>query len=313
MSEFEEQQHTDDKVSSPASLLDKVLSSDEGQLHPWADAVFPSKGAYYDDLIPGGVIRIKPMGLYADKVLSTQRLVRTGEALDHIFKKYVELPNDFNHLDLLTDDRVFLLYYLRGITHGNEYEFVVTCPHCGGTAEQEYDFNDLWQTATGPNPELGPEPFKIVLPYLTETLGEDFWIKIRFLRGRDSMAMLGASNKNSGMPGRARNRKKKGRQEAFDEIKEFGNTLDETLEKNIDRIIVEVMGETSRSKIKQLVERLHSTDVATIMDFLRENSPGIDTMIEADCNNSMCGLTMTVPLPITESFFRPKRNRRTRE
>jgi len=120
--------------------------------------------------------------------------------------------------------------------------------------------------------------------------------------------MLGANSPtvSDGMPGRARNRaRKKNRQEVVDEILERGFNLDETLEKNINRVIVEAMGSRDRIKIKNLVDRMHSTDIGAIMDFLKENTPGIDTGIESDCPH--CRATMNVSLPITETFFRPKK------
>lgn len=293
------------------SLLDKVVEADEDELHPWEETMLPSRGIYYNGLIPGGVVEIKPMGLYADKVLATQRLVKSGEAIDYIFKKYVRLPNDFEHQDLLDDDRTFLLYYLRGVSHGNAYEFVLTCPSCEAPSEHEYDLNELYETVTPPNPDLGVEPFPIRLPDFSEFVGEDFYVKVRFLRGYDTMEMMGATKPSHGLPGRARSRKKKDwrNRHNADKIRSFGETLDETLEKNINRIIVEAAGEKDRGKIEKMVDKMSSDDITTIIDFLRENSPGVDTSIETEC--TACGTTIITPLPITASFFRPKKTRRS--
>jgi hypothetical protein len=295
------------------SLLDRVLSTSEDDLHPWEEVVLPSKGLYYEGEVPGGVVEVKPMGLYADKVLTTQRLVRSGEALEYIFRKYVKLPNDFDHSSLLDDDRSFLLYYLRGITHGNEYEFILTCPHCEAVSDHEYDLNELYDTVTPPNVSIGEEPFSVRLPGLSEVVGEDFYVKVRFLRGYDTADLLGTNKPSQGLPGRARSRKKKDwrNKDQRDKIKNHGENLDETLERNINRIIVEADGDQSRSRIKQLVAKMASTDVNAIVDFLRENSPGVDTSIETDC--SSCGTVIVTPLPITASFFRPKKGRGSRE
>lgn len=295
------------------SLLDKVLGTSEDELHPWEEVVLPSRGLYYDGEVPGGVVEVKPMGLYADKVLTTQRLVRSGEALEYIFKKYVKLPGDFDHSNLLDDDRSFLLYYLRGISHGNHYEFLLTCPHCGAASDHEYDLNELYETVTPPNPEIGEEPFTVKLPGLSEACGEDFCVKVRFLRGYDTAAMLGTTKPSQGLPGRARSRKKKDWRSkgGSDKIRDRGDTLDETLERNINRIIVEAAGESNRGRIKQLVDRMSSTDINAIVDFLRENSPGVDTSIETDC--TACGTIIVTPLPITASFFRPQKRRALRE
>lgn len=84
-----------------------------------------------------------------------------------------------------------------------------------------------------------------------------------------------------------------------------GNTIDETLENNLNLVITEAMDETDRHKIKQLVHNMHSSDIAAIREFLKDKAPGIDTMIETDCEG--CGNLMVLDLPITESFFRPAR------
>jgi hypothetical protein len=301
--------------STKQSLLDKVLTTNEEDLHPWEEIKLPSQGLYYQGKIPGGIVEVKPMGLYADKVLATQRLVRSGEALEYIFRRYVSLPNGFKHSDLLDDDRTYLLYYLRGITHGHMYEFILNCPHCNGVSDHEYNLVELYETATPPNPSIGDEPFEVLLPDLSQLVGEDFYVKVRFLRGYDTMEMLGAQKHSDNLPGRARSRKKKDwrnkSDDEADKVTSRGETLDDTLEKNINRIIVEAGGEKNRGKIKQLVNRMSSADVGAIIEFLRENSPGVDTSIETDCAH--CGLTIITPLPITASFFRPKKRQQPRE
>lgn len=300
---------------SPEDLLDQILSKKEEELIPWQEITLPSKGLYYDGRIPGGKVQVRPMGLYADKALATARLVKTGKAIDYIFQHCVRLPDpDFEVLDLLSDDRVFLLYVLRGITHGNEYEFFLKCPACDSNSQHEYDLNDLWETMQEPpvDEDGSPlvEPFKLVLPYLSDQVGEDFWVTVRFLRGKDNMDFMGADPGKDLSPRKARNRKNRGKRPVYDPVGERSEDLDETLEKNINRVIVSVMGVEDRRKIQALVERLHSEDIAVITEWLRMNSPGVDTSIETDCPH--CSAVIAAPLPITESFFRPKKRRRPR-
>ena len=324
-----EEQTNQEIEFNPESLLDDILNRNDDELIPWESCVLPSKGLYYREdspiptpEIPGGVVKVRPMGIYADKALSTGRLLKSGEAFDYIFNHCVKLPSGMEPLDLLSEDRVFLLYYLRGITHGNEYEFMMKCPYCNGMSHHIYDLNELYDTKISPNEELGGEPFKVVLPYLTEQLqethpGSEFWVKVRLLRGHDTMDFLGANTPKadtSGLPVQARNRKNRGKHKRdvakFDKVMSRSENLDETIEENINRLIVEVMGSTDRRKIKQIVGKMHSRDTSTIMSFLKENTPGIDTLIETNC--SKCQEVIEVPLPITESFFRPEGLRRTR-
>jgi hypothetical protein len=80
---------------------------------------------------------------------------------------------------------MFLLYYLRGITYGNIYEFLVECndENCTKVWTEEYDLNEVAKTVNGPNADLGLEPFKVSLPFFSEKMKTDIWVKIRLLRG----------------------------------------------------------------------------------------------------------------------------------
>lgn len=278
-----------DDVKQPTpSALDKVLSIPEDELLPWEEVTLPSEGLYYDGAVPNGRVQVRPMGLFADKILATSRLAQSGKSLDWLFKKCVKFSNEkFDPLNLLAGDRIFLLYYLRGITHGNNYEFIVRCTNedCGIKNTQEYDLNNLITTMKRPNKTLGSEPFKIVLPYLSKVTKSEFWVKMRLLRGYDMQSMLTQRT----------NMKRLGHKQS--------EAIDETLEDNLNMLMIDVMGDTDRSKIKEFVNRMHASDTATIREFLNENSPGIDTTIFVNCTG--CGQEMRMELPITESFFRP--------
>lgn len=277
----------------PQDILDQVLQMSDDEIMPWEDVTLPSAGLFYDGVVPNGVVKVRPMGLAADKILATQRLAQSGKSIDYLFKKCVKLPDGFDAKNLLVGDRVFLLYYIRGITHGNAYEFVSKCSNeeCGKDSIHTYDMNNLASTIKRPNPLL-QEPFQIELPYLSKKVGQSFWVKIRLMRGYDLESMFNT---------RTVNKKLKGGTE----------TLDETLEDHLNMLIVNVMGSEDKNKIRTLVGKLHATDTATIREFLKENTPGIDTTIEVHCDH--CGNDMKMELPITESFFRPTIPRSNRE
>lgn len=281
---------------TPENILDKVISVPIDDVLPWEEVTLPSKGLYYDGAVPGGRVQVRPMGLFADKILATQRLAQSGKSLDWLFKKCVKFPGDgqFDPLNLLAGDRIFLLYYLRGITHGNEYEFIVKCTNedCGVATTSSYDLNNLSKTIIRPTELSGGEPFKVSLPYLSKAYNTDFWVKVRFLRGYDMQNML--------------TQKKIVRKVGGGPVRSV-DAVDETLEDNLNMLIVEAMGSTDRVKIKELVSRMHASDTAAIREFLKDNSPGIDTTITVNC--STCGTEMRMELPITEQFFRPTPSR----
>ena len=136
-------------------------------LIPWEDSPLPSDGLYY----PGwtnGVVKVRAMTQSVEKVFANKRLTQSGQALDAMFSKCCVFPGDFDPADLLVGDRTFLLYYIRGLTYGNLYKFAITCPHCEAQSTHTYDMNELYQSVIHARADLGPEPFKVVLPHLSE-------------------------------------------------------------------------------------------------------------------------------------------------
>jgi len=290
-------------ASTAESLLEEIISMNEDDFIPWEEVTLPSRGEYYSGRIPGGVVRVRAMGIHADKILATQRLAQTGQSIDYLFKYCVQLPDEFDQSDLLSGDRIFLLYVLRGITHGNIYEFLMKCPNCGTNAVQQYDLNELAQTITFPDSSLGDEPFKIVLPYMSEVLGREVWVKVRFMRGRDVSTIAGRQKFNKRVRSGAPNKQQR-------QI-----VIDQTVTENLSLVITAFGGANaegevrSRASIKALVDRMHAKDTATIRQFLKESSPGIDTTIMVECPD--CAAEFRAELPITESFFRPTSDRQS--
>lgn len=273
--------------SNDADALKAVLGKHEDDFLPWEDVMLPSLGLYYGDKLPGGIVQVRAMGINAEKILATQRLAQSGKALEFLFKHCVRLPTGLDPLDLLLGDRTFLLYYLRGITHGNEYEFTFSCTNeaCKRDSIHKFDLNNLRGTIKAASAENGPEPFRIVLPHMSEIVKRDFWIKIRLMRGRDGIAV----------------RKNIDKKRKLDP-----NALDETIIKNLSTVVVEIMGSTDRTEIDNIIDKLHARDHAYIRDKLDELSPTIDTEVTVPC--AECGNIMKVDLPITEDFFRPSKS-----
>ena len=277
------------------SLIDEIIGMNQDSFIPWEEISLPSRGMYYGGKLPGGLCRVRAMGISDDKILATQRLAQTGQSIDYLFRHCVQLTDGMDPLDLLNGDRNFLLYYLRGITHGNNYEFMIKCPNCGMSSLTTYDLNELAKTIQPPKPELGDEPFKVILPYMSQAMNKEVWVKIRFMRGRDVSAI--ADRQRFQKKVRATNAKQR------------DVVIDQSLTENLSLVIVrfgaaDMTGEVSdATKIRAMVDRMHAKDTATIREFLRTNAPGIDTQIEIQCPE--CAYDFKTDLPITESFFRP--------
>lgn len=294
---------------SNEELINRIISAPEEALIPWEECHLPSRGIYYG--WPDGIVMVRAMGQTAEKVLATQRLAQSGQSIDYLFRECVKFPAGFDSGDLLLGDRVFLLYFIRGITHGNMYEFAITCPNanCESISTHNYDLNDLARTVTWANASLGQEPFKVVLPYMSRVTNREFWVGVRFLRGVDANDILAkrkARKKMFAKPGGVRSN---GRPGAVDTRRQSQMTemIDDSVSENMSKIIVSVMGIGDFFTIRSFIEKMHAQDTAAVREWLRDNTPGIDNTVTVECPD--CSQEFTVELPITESFFRPSKQR----
>jgi len=295
-------------ISSPGEnnedFLDKILNTPAEQLIPWEDCYLPSKGLYYDGDWSNASVKVRAMGQVAEKILATQRLAKSGQSIDYLFRECCQFPEGFDPINLLLGDRVFLLYFIRGITHGNMYEFAFTCPNeeCGAVSTHNYDLNELASTIKWADESMGMEPFKLSLPYLSEATNRDVWVTLRYLRAYDANDILArkkVKDKITVRPGqsvRSRNAPAPTRRQQMQQ-------LDDSITDNLEKVIVSVMGSEDRFKIRQFVNQLHAQDTAAIREWLKDNTPGIDNSVIVGCPD--CDTDHTVELPITEAFFRP--------
>lgn len=268
-------------------------------INPFHKVLLPSKGVYYG--WDSGWVEVRAMDQEADKILSTEQLVRSGQAIDIILRTFTRIPNGLDILDLLNGDRVYLLYYMRGITNGNLYEFVSKCGNCNENGKYVYNLNNLQETVTWYNEGLGPEPFRVTLPMMSKAAGREVWVSVRFPRGRDTqqiVAQMRLKNKLSG--GVATNA-----EDPFNRRRKAAQAnvaVNDAVTENLSSLVTSFMGNTDRSVIDAVMGKLLQPDAAAIRRWIQENAPGPDTSVEFACNS--CKSSFTVPLPITESFFR---------
>jgi len=254
-------------------LLRAIASSPTELLIPWEDVQLPSRGLFYEGWT-NGVVRVRAMTQNDEKVFANRRLIQSGQALDHLFNNCVEFPTNIDPADLLVGDRTFLLYYIRGVTFGNMYEFQMTCPNeaCQVISTHSYNMNELYQTVIYADESLGSEPFKVV----------------KF-------------NKRASNTVRAGNVRRGGNRKNQPESVE-SNRAEAILESSLAKSIVCFNNNSDPVIIRQLTQKLHAADNAAIRQFLMTNSPGIDTTVTIICPE--CSNEVTIELPITDGFFR---------
>jgi hypothetical protein len=289
--------------SQDVDEFDKLLKNADSYFLAWESVQLPSKGLFYDNM-PDGMIKIKPMGVDVDLMMANQRIVQSGELLNKIIEACVQLPSGMTVGDMLSGDQHFLLYYLRGITHGINYEFIVECPACGHKNTYEYNLSNLAKTIKGPNPDYITEPMCVKLPVLTEKMGHvvggDIEAMVRLVRVKDLTLMN--SNKGIDMNDRMIARNKNDRQRA---------KIDNPSEIYLNNMNLQIVGfringkDFTDHRKSMLISKLQQQDSATIKQFIDDISPGIDTTIEVTCQDTKCNNEYSISLPFGEKFFRP--------
>ncbi len=118
--------------------------------------------------LPSGVeVELREMTGAEEELLTNQRLIRTGDAVNQVLKNCIvrldenEEPSIKDVLDLLSGDRLFILVKLRQISLGDEVELELVCPNtaCRAANVVTVNMEDLEITPYGEDRE-----FSFVLP-----------------------------------------------------------------------------------------------------------------------------------------------------
>jgi len=268
------------------NMLDNFLSKASTR-DVWEEITLPSNGIYYGQNhwsnvpVPGGKIKVKPWGLKEEEIMTTTRYVRTGRSLDMVLDRCCKFPNGFKSTDLLIGDRNFLLYYFRGISYGDDYEFGVTCTNddCKAVSRHDISLSELLKNIRQAT-IVGKEPFRVKLPDASKQMGSDFFAGIRFPRAFD-----------------ATNIKRR-----VDMSKKLHDKIDNSLEAMFESLIVSAGGSEDQSKIQEFIGLLSARDSSVIRDFISSKGPGFDPTIDIVCPE--CENEMNMELPFSENFFR---------
>ena len=239
----------------------------------------PSHGYLYNDItddtdvLESGSLRIRPMTVKEEKILTTTRLVRSGQALDLIFRNVVK--SKIEPSQMLSSDRVFIMLWLRSVSYGNIYKFNLQCPSCQGRFEYEVDLSQH-KIVEFENKNV-TEPFSLELPISGAT------IQYRLPRGTDEIEIIKMQNQPKKM-----------------------NDADESIVKRLASILVKVETkddqEVPKKYYQQFIESLVARDASIFRSDLENNDCGIEDIKDISCPH--CGYEYDTAIPITENFFR---------
>ena len=107
------------------------------------DIEIPTGGLLYQDAedkdIKSGIVRLQPMSLADEEIISNQSYAKNGSTFRHLLNNCV--LNNFDVKKFAAYDVYYLLHALRRITYGNDYKFEITCPECGKKYEYSMDIS----------------------------------------------------------------------------------------------------------------------------------------------------------------------------
>jgi len=298
------------ETEAQTDLLEELVRHTESDNYiPWERTTLPSQGLYYSNKIPDGIIEVKPMGIDIDKLLTNQRIAQSGELISKIISSCTRWNPEFNIREMLSGDYNYLIYYLRGITHGNDYEFAAECAYCKTKNIYQINLSQLFETIKGPNEEFIKEPIEFKLPYLSSSFKKDVFALLKLVRVDDIMKMSRADDqifdpiKISRASVRNRNNIKK-KAPSLDISKVYENNLKSQI------VGFKIDGkEMKDSRKDQIIEKLHQMDTSAIREFLDDISPGIDTIVEVTCKDPDCNKDANINVPLGEGFFGSTRAR----
>lgn len=240
----------------------------------------PSLGRFYDgsDGPMNGVLHIRPMTGEEEQILATQRFIRRGVAMNMIFEQCIR--ENIRAEKLLSEDRTYLMIYLRGISYTTMYEVQIKCPSCSANFNYTIDLDDLEVRYC--HADFDTDKLTDTLP----TCGYKF--TYRLPNGTDETLLT-------------EHREKRNRS--------FGDqVLDDTLLYRAAMLLQSVSNGkntiTDKNILLAFLKRLPINDVSYIRSVTSEPPFGIDTNIPVQC--SFCTHEFEADLPIEAGFFFPK-------
>jgi hypothetical protein len=240
----------------------------------------PSKGVFYDgtDGPTDGVIHVRPMTGEEEQILATPRFVKKGQAINMIFNRCMR--EDYNSEMFLTQDRTYLLIYLRGISYTPDYDVEVRDPESDQTFATVIDLNSLYLEYCPP--EFGPNSLNDVLP----TTGYKF--SYRLARGKDEQDVTSYREHR---------------------IKNFDTAAqaDDTLLYRTALLVEDIEGLTDKRELRALLAKLPINDVAYLRTIVNEPPFGVDTKVSVSSPYTM--QEFEIELPLEANFFFPRARR----
>lgn len=216
-------------------------------------------------LLPSfAVANLRGMKVAEENAVTSRKKNRDGEGVNEVLKN---CTHGEPIIDWLIGDRTFALLQIKRLSHGDWYDFKVSCPHCREMIHWSEDLGGLKvQYLQEPGKTDG---FEVELPISERKL------KYRLLDGKDERK-ISKLRKNA------------------DEEMQAALMLFRT---------TEIEGE--RMKTMKFFNELEAMDRIAFTEHMDEHDCGVHTTIEVECDS--CFARFETDLPMGLDFFLPRK------
>ena len=239
-------------------------------------------GKFYDgqDGPDDGVIHLRPMTGEEEQILATPRFVKNGKAINMIFNRCMQeaQTNGFDASNFLTQDRTYMLIFLRGISYSTNYDVEVRDP------DSDQKFAHTISLSNDIFVDYCPDTFSMnQLEGTLPTSGYSY--RYRMSRGRDEQDV---------------NRYREFRIKGFD----TAGQADDTLLYRTAMLIEDLEGLTDTDDIMVLLKKLPINDVNHLRNVVNEPPFGVNTTVEITSPYTL--QEFEIELPLEANFFFPR-------
>jgi DNA-directed RNA polymerase subunit RPC12/RpoP len=226
----------------------------------------PSLGKFYGDRLPGGTVEVRKMTISELSILEQGHI---DVRMEEVIKRCSLLPDGLSPNELLSSDRMYLLFAIRSYSFSAQYMYDYKCPSCGARNDKVCD---LLTDLTIKNPDEN-----CVEPITVHLADAECSVDLRFLRGSDEEAI---------------------RKAKLTQL----NTSEHIL--TLERQIIAKDGNPLTAAEKAIfVRQLTAADVIRIKNRLEALESGMSTNVKPVCVK--CSEETEMGLPIGREFFRP--------
>ena len=242
------------------------------------DCVLPSKGLIYDTPIdPNVTLRSMTTNEEMKRLQSSERPFKV---LCNIIDDCIISKHNFSSYNLCLGDYQYLLYQLRIVTYGPQYDMQVRCPYCGTSHDEKLNLEDLPLKELAENfsftneIELPVSKKIIKLKYQTPRIMDDIKERAKDIK-----------IKNPGLQG------------------------DPTFLVSIEKLVDTIDGEKIHPvKVTEFIKTLPMQDTNYLVAYSDKINSLIGYDVDLTVNCDFCGLDYRTGLRTTAEFFRPKIN-----